>query len=279
MQRIAGSLLTALLLLSSAGAALADPTTMVLPSNQQTVDPQSSANAQSANVNTQINTTNLGLNSFAPGVSCAGPQLAINGYTQGLNNSVNSSFVGAGGTQLVNTSGTTGSTGLSANGLSIGYVTPVSLKSTRECQALAHEITRQRQLDTQITLIGKCLEYQKAGVLLDPAVFPEFRICQAVKVAQAPPAPLVQTVIQRVEVPVPLTPVIKHLSDFTPRPLAAQPPCVAITPARKRQLLRALKADAHRTVSRATAAMDGEYLRELKAACVPDAEIFQGIDG
>ncbi|MDQ6931513.1 MAG: hypothetical protein M3126_12695 [Candidatus Eremiobacteraeota bacterium] len=157
-------------------------------SNQQTNNPQLQTSAQSANVNTQINNTNVGQNSFAPGVECGSPQIAVNGYSTGL-------------------SGTFGS-GMSSNGISVGYITPVGRSNRVLCEKLAQEIVHQRQLDTQLTIIQRCVDLAKLGVVLTEAQYPELaKACSGVQLAAAPPLPAAPAVTP---------PATKRLSNFSP---------------------------------------------------------------
>jgi hypothetical protein len=172
--------------------------TISVPTNTQSNDPQVNSAAQAANINTQINNTNLGLNSYAPGVQCASPQLAVNGFTQGLNG--------------------TGSN-LNSNGVSVGLITPLGGTNRALCEKIANEILHQRTLDTQITIIQKCAELIKAGITLSAEIYPELNhACSGVQVAMqqlAPPAaatpPPPQVQIESIP------PQKAHLSDFAPR--------------------------------------------------------------
>lgn len=170
--------------------------TISVPTNAQSNDPQVNSQAQAGNVNTQINNTNLGLNSYAPGVQCASPQVAVNGFTQGLNGS---------------------GSNLNSNGVSIGLITPLGGTNRQLCEKIANEILHQRTLDTQITIIQKCAEMIKAGITLNPAIYPELaHACSGVQVSQqqAPP----QAAPQAPEIHIESIPAAKmRLSDFAPR--------------------------------------------------------------
>ena len=50
------------------------------------------------------------------------------------------------------------------------------------CRELAIEIAKQRQLDTQVTMINQCAIFAAQGVQIDVSAFPEFEACRAVQV-------------------------------------------------------------------------------------------------
>jgi hypothetical protein len=224
------------------------------PLQQTQVAPLVNSSAAGTSVNTQINNTNLGMNSYGPGVQCASPQLAVNTYTQGLRQS----DAGFGSNST-------------SNGVNVGFVAPLGMRSQRACQALADEILHQRQLDTQLTMIAKCGEFHKAGLVLDSVVFPELtKVCSGVTLAvAAAPAPTPAPVVMVPEASPP--PETKSAES----PVAA---CTPMAPARKNALIRQLHADARRRVSTARAEADGDIMRQLRAACVPDSAIFLALN-
>lgn len=110
------------------------------------------------NHNTQINNNSISEYSFGPGINCPTPGLAFS-----------SSYAGASG----------GFDGYSA---SISYVMPLGGDIGAACRDLAVEIARQRQLDTQVTMIHQCASFAAQGVQIDVAAFPEFEACRAIRV-------------------------------------------------------------------------------------------------
>ncbi len=235
------------------------------PVQQTQVAPLVNSSAAGTSVNTQINNTNLGMNSYAPGVQCASPQLAINSYTQGLRQG----DAGFGSNS-------------NSNGVNIGFVAPLGLRSQRACQALADEILHQRQLDTQLTMISKCGEFHKAGLVLNPVVFPELtKVCAGVTIAAVPapsPAPVVM-VPEASPPPEPQSPNAPPSPSPQPQAEKTLAACAPMSSAQKNALLRQLRIDAHRHVSKAQAKADGEVMQQLRAACVPDSAIFLGLNG
>ncbi len=110
------------------------------------------------NHNTQINNSSISEFSFGPGINCP---------TAGI--AVSSSYAG-------------GSGGFDGYSASVSYVMPLGGSIGRACKELAQEITRQRQLDTQVTMIQQCATFAAQGIQIDVESFPEFSVCNAVQV-------------------------------------------------------------------------------------------------
>ncbi len=147
--------------------ALAAPAMAQQTPPTQTVNaPQSSNNGVSnpvgQNTNVQVNNSYAGMNSFGVGIQCATPYLAAGVYNNNtnVNNGIN---VGAS-----NNAGSNNSLGAT-----VQLVVPVGGKQQSNCTALSDEIVKQRQLDTQMTLIQRCADFAKAGISLDSRVYPE----------------------------------------------------------------------------------------------------------
>jgi len=156
-------------LLMALAPALADTTTGTnttwAPSNSQTVNPIANQNAQTSNISTQINNQNLGANAYGQGISCQSPQVALGGF--GARQSAGDGFAAN-----------------ADSGFSVQYLAPLGASSSRTCQALAGEVLKQRQLDTQLTTIQKCADFARAGITLDPSTYPELsRACAGIRVA------------------------------------------------------------------------------------------------
>ncbi len=110
------------------------------------------------NHNTQINNNSISEYSFGPGINCPTAGLAFSG-----------AYAGAGD-------------GFSGYSASVSYVMPIGGDIGRACKELAIEITKQRQLDTKLTMIKQCAAFSQAGVVLDVNEFPEFEACKGVRV-------------------------------------------------------------------------------------------------
>ena len=110
------------------------------------------------NHNTQINNNSISEYSFGPGINCPTPGLALS-----------ASYAG-------------GSGGFDGYSTSISYVMPLGGAIGDACRELAIEIAKQRQLDTQVTMINQCAIFAAQGVQIDVSAFPEFEACRAVQV-------------------------------------------------------------------------------------------------
>ncbi len=159
----------------------------VAPAVAQTVPPTTNVNAPTSsnngvsnpvgeNTNVQVNNSYSGMNSFGVGIQCATPYLAAGVFNQ------NTDINGGGGIGINTNTG-----GNNTLGGTLQLVIPFGGQQQANCTALSNEIVKQRQLDTQITLIQRCAEFAKAGITLDARVYPELAsACVGVKVAVAP---------------------------------------------------------------------------------------------
>lgn len=178
--------------------------TTVAPSNSQYVNPTTNQSASTQNVSTQINNENLGANSYGQGITCQAPQIALGGY-----GARESSGVG-----LPN----------SDTGFSVQYLTPLGASSTRSCQSLADEVLKQRKLDTQLTMIQKCADFARAGIVLDQQTYPELaRACAGIRLSTSPAASVPVQAYPRSVSPAAVRDTSMlgakakyHLSDFSP---------------------------------------------------------------
>ncbi len=142
-------------------------TTTVNPSNSLSVNPTTNQAATTSNVSTQINNENLGANSYGGGISCQSPQIAIGGY-----GARQSSGVG-----LDN----------SDTGFSVQYLAPIGGDAGRTCMNLSHEVLTSHQIDNTSTTIQKCTDFARAGIMLDPRIYPDMaRECAGVHVMSYP---------------------------------------------------------------------------------------------
>ena len=160
------------------GALISFSCSPVLANGQSTVS--SSSNAQNnqnnsgtvnlapmggSNSNYQINSVSNSQYQFGPGISCPTPALGIGAYG-GTNSSFDSSY----------------SNGSNNIGATVMFTTPLGGDVGRSCKELVQEITRQRQLDTDYTMIRKCAELAREGITVDTKRFPAFEVCSAVAV-------------------------------------------------------------------------------------------------
>lgn len=260
--KISLAVLVALSVLSTAVPALAQ----TVPPSTTINSPDSSNNAVSnpvgQNTNVQVNNSYAGMNSFGIGIECATPYLAAGVYN-------NNTAVNNGNTGLVsNNAGSNNSLGGT-----LQFVLPIGGKQQSNCTALSDEILKQRQLDTQITLIQRCADFAKAGITLDARVYPELAAaCVGVHVTPSQTS-MVPPPVQTVTVPK-----LVVYQDPPKRVVACGDGYHKPTPHDKR-LMSAWKSSMHRKLTVKGAKLAAEYLRELQADCVNPVALAQGLDG
>lgn len=251
-------------LVMSAAPALAQQTSTTLNSPQS--NNNGIANPVGQNTNVQVNNSYAGMNSFGVGIECATPYVALGLYNN--NTSVNNGTV-AGVSSNAGSNNSLGGT--------VQFVVPVGGKQQSNCTSLSNEIVHQHQLDTQITLIQRCSDFAKAGIALDPKVYPELAsACSGVHVTMTPqttsmasPAPQVQTVT------VPKLVVYKE-------PAVAADPCSTgyhKPTSRDKRLMVAWRQSMRHKLSKRQASAAAEYMRELQSDCVDPIAMAQGLDG
>ena len=118
-----------------------------------------------SNSNYQINSVSNSQHSFGPGISCPTPELGV-GVFGGSNSSFDSNY----------------SNGANNYGATVMFTTPLGGDVGEYCRELAREISRQRRLDTEVTMIQQCAQFARSGVIIDAEVFPEFAVCSAITV-------------------------------------------------------------------------------------------------
>lgn len=116
-------------------------------------------------VNNNVNNAYSSTYEFGHGIACPTSSIAVNAFTGGSDAS----------------SGGYSSSG-SAFGGSVSLITPIGGSVGNSCRELAEEVTRQRQLDTQVTLIRVCADLHRSKVVVDYQTFPELEVCSAVSV-------------------------------------------------------------------------------------------------
>lgn len=116
-------------------------------------------------VNNNVNNAYSSTYSFGRGYSCPTPSLAFNGFYGG-------SEASGGGNS---------STG-GAYGGSVSYIMPLGGEIGDACKQNVKEITKQRKLDTQVTMVKVCADFARQGITIDTEAMPEFAICSAITV-------------------------------------------------------------------------------------------------
>ena len=118
-----------------------------------------------SNSNYQINSVSNSQYQFGPGISCPTPEIGI-GVFGGSNSAFDSNY----------------RNGSNNYGATVMFTTPIGGDVGRHCEKLVSEITKQRQLDTEVAMINQCANLARSGVTIDPKQFPEFAVCSAVVV-------------------------------------------------------------------------------------------------
>ena len=118
-----------------------------------------------SNSNYQINSVSNSQYQFGPGISCPTPELGL-GVFGGSNSAFDSDY----------------SNGANNYGATLLFTTPLGGDVGRYCKELVQEISKQRQLDTQFTMIRKCAEFARSGIIIDVEEFPDFAVCSSVSV-------------------------------------------------------------------------------------------------
>ena len=101
--------------------------------------------------------------SFGPGISCPTPSLAAN-LSYGGGDAWGGGY----------------SSGSGSYGASLSYIHPIGGSIGNACEGLVTEITRQRQLDTDVNLIKVCADMAANNIQIDLKAFPEFEVCKSV---------------------------------------------------------------------------------------------------
>lgn len=114
-------------------------------------------------VNNNVNNAYSSTYSFGPGISCPTTSLAINAYGGGSD-----AYGGGSGS------------GSNSYGGSVSLIVPLGEEIGTACRELAQEITRQRQLDTDVNMIKVCANLAQSGIVVDVSRFPQFEVCSAV---------------------------------------------------------------------------------------------------
>ena len=271
MRKITFAALVAMVAMTSQGALAqtVPPTTVNSPQSTN----NGVSNPVGQNTNVQVNNSYAGMNSFGVGIECATPYLAA-----GLFN--NNTNVGGGvGASAANNNSLGGT---------LQYVVPVGGRSQSNCTELSSEILRQRQLDTQITLIERCADFAKAGIKLDSAVYPQIAAaCAGVHVTPgvglapsalptAAPA-LAQTVSQSVTVPK----LVVYREPAPPAKIVTQTCARWSAPTtHQRRLVRQLSAQLRSNkLSRHGAAVAARQLAELQSSCVNPVALINVLAG
>ena len=161
-------------------AALCQQTNNSSTLNNSAAPSASSVTSGGTNINYQTNNSFNNENGFAPGIFCRTPSLYVGGNWGETNQNA---------LDIANNTSSNYNGNYSAN---IGLVVPFGSSVLRDCADLARQITLDRKISTDLSLIRACSQLEKEGIVVDPDRFPYLEKCaqgvngRNLRVAQPP---------------------------------------------------------------------------------------------
>lgn len=163
--------------------------------NNQAAPSASSITSGGTNINYQTNNSFNNENGFAPGIFCRTPSLYVGGNWGETNQNA---------LDIASNTSSNYNGNYSAN---LGLVVPFGSSVLRECADLAKQITLDRKISTDLSLIRACSQLEKEGIVVDPQRFPYLEKCAkgsgpSVRIAKplpggAPAAPAITPKVPR----------------------------------------------------------------------------------
>ena len=149
--------------------------------NNQAAPSASSITSGGTNINYQTNNSFNNENGFAPGIFCRTPSL----YAGGSWGQTNQNAL-----DIASNTSSNDNSNYSAN---LGLVVPFGSSVLRECADLAKQITLDRKISTDLSLIRACSQLEKEGIVVDPDRFPYLEKCakvasSSIRISQPRPA-------------------------------------------------------------------------------------------
>jgi len=133
--------------------------------NNQAAPSASSITSGGTNINYQTNNSFNNENGFAPGIFCRTPSLYVGGNWGETNQNA---------LDIASNTSSNYNGNYSAN---IGLVVPFGSSVLKECADLAKQITLDRKISTDLSLIRACSQLEKEGIVVDPQRFPFLEKC------------------------------------------------------------------------------------------------------
>ena len=138
-------------------------------SNQSTVQNSAAPSASSVttggtNVNTQVNNAYANDIGFGGGINCRTPKLFVTGNTSKVDAYQNDAL------QSVHNNNNN-------YNLTAGIIVPFGSKINKFCSEIASEITSDRKIASQLSMIRACDDLLKKGIRVDPEKFPLLAPC------------------------------------------------------------------------------------------------------
>lgn len=133
--------------------------------NNSAAPSASSITSGGTNINYQTNNSFNNENGFGPGIFCRTPSLYMGG-SWGQTNQSN--------LDITNNTSSNNNQSYSAN---LGVVVPFGSSILRDCADLSRQITLDRKISTELSLIRACSQLEKEGIRVDPDKFPFLEKC------------------------------------------------------------------------------------------------------
>lgn len=133
--------------------------------NNSAAPSASSITSGGTNVNYQTNNSFNNENGFGPGIFCRTPSLYFGG-NWGQTNQNN--------LDIASNTSSNDNQSYSAN---LGVVVPFGSSILRDCAELSRQITLDRKISTELSLIRACSQLEKEGIRVDPEKFPFLEKC------------------------------------------------------------------------------------------------------
>lgn len=133
--------------------------------NNSAAPSASSITSGGTNINYQSNNTFNNEFGFGPGIFCRTPSLYVGGnWGQSNQNNVD----------IANNASGNNNQNYSANA---GLVVPFGSSVLRDCSDLSRQISLDRKISTELSLIRACSQLEKEGIKVDPERFPYLEKC------------------------------------------------------------------------------------------------------
>ena len=133
--------------------------------NNSAAPSASSITSGGTNINYQTNNSFNNENGFGPGIFCRTPSLYVGG-NWGLTNQRN-----------VDISSSTSSNNNQSYAANLGVVVPFGSSILNDCAELSRQLTLDRKISTDLSLIRACDQLRKEGITVDPERFPYLEKC------------------------------------------------------------------------------------------------------
>jgi hypothetical protein len=163
------------IILCSSKESLAQQTNNSSTLNNSAAPSASSITSGGTNVNNQSNNSFNNENGFGPGVFCRTPSLYLGG-NWGRANQEN--------LDIASNTSTNNNQNYSAN---VGVVVPFGSSILQDCAELSRQITLDRKISTELSLIRACSQLEKEGIKVDAIKFPYLEKCAGSSTAMLGP--------------------------------------------------------------------------------------------